>query len=336
MADDEVVVHEPAAAERPARVRRYTGLAPDTEHDLDGVRVRTLPRPPGELLATVATVNDLHFGEEVCGMIEGLPSGPLLCSAPGEDPYPLMMNRAAVGEISALFPAADAVVAKGDLTTEGTRAELQAFLDCYGPAFAERLHYVRGNHDATGRAVFADQPLQEIRLPGVTLVLLDTAVEREPGGALDASQLDELDAVCAGADTPVLVLGHHHPWDPGSSTRSPGYFGINPDDSEALVEVVARRPAVIGYLAGHTHRNRVRHFAATGRLPWVEVSCVKDFPGAWAEYRVFEGGILQVHRRISTPPALAWTERTRAMFAGDYPRYAFGRLEDRCLALWPR
>ena len=63
---------------------------------------------------------------------------------------------------------------------------------------------------------------------------------------------------------------------------------------------------------------------------------MKDFPGAWAEYRVFEGGVLQVHRRISTPDALEWTERTRAMFGGLYPSYAFGELADRCFPIWPR
>ena len=56
---------------------------------------------------------------------------------------------------------------------------------------------------------------------------------------------------------------------------------------------------------------------------------MKDFPGTWAEYRVFEGGILQVHRRISSPEALDWTERTRAMFGGLYPQYAFGDLDER-------
>jgi hypothetical protein len=63
---------------------------------------------------------------------------------------------------------------------------------------------------------------------------------------------------------------------------------------------------------------------------------VKDFPGAWAEYRVFEGGILQVLRRVSTPAALAWTDRTRAMFGGLYADYSFGRLEDRCFPIPPR
>ena len=65
----------------------------------------------------------------------------------------------------------------------------------------------------------------------------------------------------------------------------------------------------------------------------MEVACVKDFPGAWAEYRVFEGGILQVHRRIASPEALAWSEKCRALFGGLYPQYAFGELGDRCFAI---
>jgi hypothetical protein len=63
------------------------------------------------------------------------------------------------------------------------------------------------------------------------------------------------------------------------------------------------------------------------------VACVKDFPGTWAEYRVFEGGILQIHRRIAEPKALAWSERCRSMLAGLYPQYAFGGLPDRCFAI---
>jgi Icc protein len=80
----------------------------------------------------------------------------------------------------------------------------------------------------------------------------------------------------------------------------------------------------------------VQRFPATGEVPWAEVSATKDFPGAWAEYRVFEGGILQVLHRISAPDALAWSERTRAMFGGLYPAYSFGQLDERCFAIWPR
>jgi 3',5'-cyclic AMP phosphodiesterase CpdA len=164
----------------------------------------------------------------------------------------------------------------------------------------------------------------------VTVALLDTAIEEWASGRVTPEQLDWLDALAADADRPVLAMGHHHCWNPASPNRDPYYFGINPDDSEALIAVVRRRPAIIGYFAGHTHRNRRQTFQATGDVPWVEVASVKDFPGSWAEYRVHEGGIVQIHRRISTPEALHWSDRTRAMFGGAYPVYSFGELADRC------
>ena len=328
VADDEAVVHDGA------EFRRYDGLAPDTEHTIEGVTFRTLPRPPGQRLATVATVNDVHFGEVECGVIEGLEIGPILQAEPGEPPYPETMNRGAITEIKALDP--DAVIAKGDLTTHGTHEEYEQFLAFYGEAFGERLHDVWGNHDGYHGARFADHAPYDVELPGVRLAVLDTVVPGSATGQVSAEQLEWLDELGGRSDRPVLVFGHHHAWSPASTTREPSYFGINPDDSEQLIEVFARRPALVGYFAGHTHRNRVRRFDATGDVPWVEVACVKDFPGAWAEYRVFEGGILQVHRRISTPEALDWTERTRAMFGGLYPAYSFGDLTDRCFPIWLR
>ena len=39
---------------------------------------------------------------------------------------------------------------------------------------------------------------------------------------------------------------------------------------------------------------------------------------------------MQLARRIDAPAALAWTEKTRAMFAGLYRDYALGKLSDRC------
>ena len=74
--------------------RASTGLAPDTEYDLavEGVApdcwlppsVRTLVQPPGELVATIATANDVHFGETDCGLT-GDPAtdaiGPILAVA---------------------------------------------------------------------------------------------------------------------------------------------------------------------------------------------------------------------------------------------------------------
>jgi len=319
-----------------SRWKQYDDLSPDTEYSYDGVTFRTLGRPGGERLSTVATVNDVHFGETICGYESNMPdAGPTFSSLPGEPPYPETMNSGAVEEIVALDP--DAVIVKGDLTNDGTDSEYADFLRCYGDAFGTRMHHIRGNHDAyRGQALAPDEPFS-VEVAGATLAVLDTTVPFSASGAVDAVQLSWLDDLAAidatGTDRPILVFGHHHPWSPGSRTRSSTYFGINPDDSERLVALFARRPALVGYFAGHTHRNRVRRFPETGAVPWVEVACVKDFPGAWAEYRIFEGGVLQVFHRIRRPDALVWTERTRAMFGGLYPEYAFGRLEDRCFAI---
>jgi 3',5'-cyclic-AMP phosphodiesterase len=325
VADDEAVLHDGVV------VHEHPGLTPDTDYDLDCHHFRTLPRPPGDRLATVATVNDVHFGEIECGILNGVDDHPIYRAAPGDDPYPEVMNRAAIADIKALDP--DTVVVKGDLTSMGTRAEYQAFLNAYGPAFGEKLVHVRGNHDAYHGEDFASHAPLVVTLPGVTLAVIDTSIPGLASGGVSAESLAWLDQTAAEADRPVLVFGHHHVWSPDSPKRPEAYFGINPDDSERLVEVVARRPRIVGYFAGHTHRNRVRRFSATGDVPWVEVACVKDFPGAWAEYRVYEGGILQVFRRISAPEALAWSEKTRDMYAGLYEMYAFGALADRCFAI---
>ena len=307
-------------------VAHFVELEPDTHHEIDGLSFRTLPEPDGELLCTIATVNDVHFGEVECGVDVG-GSGPTFRSEPGEDPYPETMNAGAIAEIHALDPAL--VVVKGDLTSDARAEQLDAFERFYVDAFDDRLLYVRGNHESYHSVEYAAVPYQERTLDGVTVALLDTSRNGLVNGRVSEDQLEWLDELAARADRPVLVMGHHHVWNPGASQRPDTYFGIHPDDSERLIEVVARRERLVGYFAGHTHRNRVRRFAATGDRPWVEVSCVKDHPGAWAEYRVYETGIVQVFRRISSPDALVWSERTRGMFGGLYHEYAFGAVEDR-------
>ena len=310
--------------------RRYEGLEPGTRQEIEGFSFETLPEP-GELLTTFAAVNDVHFGEEVCGLIHGSDVGPSFTSDPGEDPYPEVMNRSVVAEIAELDPAA--VLVKGDLTSNGTQAEYDAFLGCYEPVFGDRLQYIRGNHESYNHSPFARDRFRRIDLPGATLVMVDTSIDGEPAGTIEADQLEQLDDVAAAADRPVLVFGHHHLGDRTSTEKADRTFGIDVDASDAFVDLVARRSAIRGYFAGHTHRNRVRRFAPTGEVPWVEVACVKDFPGAWAEYRVHEHGILQIFHRITGPEALVWSERTRHMYEGLYEDYAFGTLADRCFVI---
>ncbi len=136
-------------------------------------------------------------------------------------------------------------------------------------------------------------------------------------------------------------MGHHQQWiagtsaDPSESKRSDDYFGLHPDASDRLDDVCARRSSIVAYACGHTHRHRVRTMTMSG-ISSIEVGCTKDFPGTWAEYRVFDGGIMQVVHRMSSPEALAWSEPCRGLYSDfdiDYGAYALGELSDRCFVI---
>lgn len=327
VADDAATFHE--STPHGVVVDHIDGLEPDTSHERHGITFRTLPRPTGPLRCRIGTVNDVHFGEHEAGRIDDHTDGPILRMPAGAEPYPETMNRAAAAEMSGVD--LDAVIVKGDLTTDGTPEEFADFESCYRTAFGDRLHVVRGNHDAyRHQSDYAGD--KWIELPGVAVALLDTAIPGSSTGTLWPDQIDWLDAGAAASTVPVLAMGHHQQWVGGQ--RSPDYFGIDPDASDALTEVLARRPALVAYTAGHTHRHRVR-WVANG-VPTVEVGCVKDFPGTWAEYRVYDGGVVQIVHRVSAPAALAWSEACRGLYSDfgvDYAAYAMGRLDERCFVI---
>jgi 3',5'-cyclic-AMP phosphodiesterase len=320
VADDLIVAHDGLD------VYRLDDLQPESDHEVGGTIVRTLPRPGGALLCRFATVNDVHFGEVEAGRLGDVPIGPVERSDPGDPPYPETMNRAAVTEIEQIAPAA--VIVKGDLSVDGQPHEWAAFEQCYRGPFADKLFVVRGNHDAYhGQTSYAGD--QWIPLPGVAVALLDTTIPTQTTGWLTTEQLDWLDAQAESSTVPVIAMGHHQQFT--GSNRTPDYFGLNPDASDALTDVIGRRSSVVAYTAGHTHRHRRR--VLPNGVPSIEIGCVKDFPGTWAEYRVYEGGITQVVHRMSSPAALRWSERCRHLYRDygvDYETYALGSLSDRC------
>ncbi len=287
--------------------------------------MRTLVQPAGRLLATLATANDVHFGETECGRT-GDPAtdaiGPILRSAPGARPYPEVMNGAVVDEMLALDP--DAVVVKGDLTDSGREEQYDAFRACYGRLGA-RMHHVRGNHDAIRDPQLArcDAPYA-VRLEGVMLAVLDTTMPGHVGGVLPLAQRAWLDELAAGTPDPVLVFAHHPSFNPDPN------YGLSPADHEALLALIARRENIVGYLSGHTHSNHVVRDPRAREVPCVEVACTKDYPGAWAEYRVYEGGYTQVMRRVAAPAAREWSELGRTMIQGIYRDLVLGTIDDRC------
>jgi predicted phosphodiesterase len=332
--DTTVTLHSRATETQPACAKTISGLLPDTQYRIGGQKFKTLPRPQGRLLARFATVNDLHFGEQECGRIIGINLGEPLFSLPGETPYPQLMNEAAAEEIARIAP--DAVLAKGDLTDCGTSEQFQQFIDTYG-RFADRLFIEPGNHDAKDtftRSGLQTPRMQKVVLPGVILALIDTSIAGKPGGRLSSDVLTWLDDLGRTADRRILVFGHHPVFKPRAALLYGTHYLLNPRDSKKLLAVFAKHRNFCGYFSGHTHRNKVRFFKATRKVPFGEIGSTKEWPGNWAEYRVYEHGIMQIVWRISSPEALAWSERTRTQMLKRvnwlYQRFAMGKLQERC------
>ena len=112
VADDLIVAHHGR------HVDRLDGL--DTRHRV--LQSASTPcgrssRPPGELLARITTVNDVHFGELEAGRLDDNSAAPVRRVPEGAEPYPEVMNRAAASEMLAVDP--DAVIVKGDLSVDG-------------------------------------------------------------------------------------------------------------------------------------------------------------------------------------------------------------------------
>jgi len=317
----------------PHHVARFFDLEPDTEYRLrvEGAEVdthlpsafRTLRPPAGPRVATLATVNDVHFGEEVCGYWSEDPSvGPVFRSAPGEDPYPEVMNAAAVQAIAELAP--DVVVAKGDLSNEGEPENLARFREVYGGAFGNRLAYVRGNHDKT---MAGEHVVHEHN--GVTFAVLDTVTPGHPGGQFPSTTLGWLSEVARSTAGPVFVFGHHPTYSTDFDDGKEFPFCSTEADAVAFEATLDAHDNIVGYFCGHTHRNRVR-YTPKRRVPNVEVASVKEYPGAWAEYRIHADGYVQMVHRTTDPAALAWSAQTSRMYFGMQRDFALGQLADRC------
>jgi hypothetical protein len=308
----------------------------------------TLPAPAGDAAASFATLNDLHFGEPRFGgtLLEGgdygdeAPGFPCVRDTDDEVPYWLAMNEDAVAEINA--SGVDAAVIKGDIADAGRREQFEAAARTFA-RFGVPHHAFLGNHDhygllagehVDGLALLGQPPApRAVDLGGWRLLLLDTVEPGEHHGVFGRARMawlaDALEETRARA-IPTLVLTHHQPVPPEHRHRFPNTIGMLPEHSIPFVELLGRYPQVKGVLIGHTHRNRVHRFAGAPDVPFVEVSCVKDYPGTFAVYRLFaDGSFRQEVRRISSERALAHSTRCRDFFDGGYRRFALGKLEHR-------
>ena len=316
------------------------GLDPDTSYELtlDGDHVhrfRTLPSPPGQELFRFATVNDCHVGERAFGFLRTIRERP-----PPEEPYPVRCLRAAIEEAKEW--GALHLLVKGDLTDRNQPSELETA----GTIVRESglgVSAVLGNHDVTRRGIDAREALAEydididprprsVDLPGLRLVLVQSARRGFSRGFLDDEQIQGAAELVEASPVPVFVALHHPlqriernlVWPPGV----PG------SEAGRLLEALAAASPNVLVASGHSHRNR---FRKVGPIPLVQTGSTKDFPGAWTGYAVHEGGIRQVVRRTAAPDVMQWTDRSRRAVLGLWPLWSSGLRSWRCFShSWAR
>jgi Icc protein len=349
---------------RGTRLVRIDGLAPDAEHALEieveggakaepsrwfPARFRTLPAPRGRCVARFATLNDLHFGEARFGgqltadheYGEPAPGFGQVRETDGDVPYWKLMNEDAVADVNAA--GVDAVFIKGDIADRGLREQFAVARRTF-EGFSAPWQAFLGNHDhyallegdeVDGYALLG-QPRapRSLELGGWKLILLDTVEPGRHHGVFPDERFRwlerELEATHESAQ-PTLLLTHHQPVPPEHASSYPNSIGIVPEHSTRIFELLGRNPQVQGVLIGHTHRNRVRRYAASGAIPFVEVHCVKDYPGGFALYELHDDGTFRLEvRRTSSARALEHSTRCRDFFNGGYRDFALGALADRC------
>jgi Icc protein len=341
---------EPATSYR-IEITAQGASTPAPDRFFSGV-VETMPDPRARQVASFATLNDLHFGEPRFGgtlLADGgygdeAPGYPAVRETDDDVPYWLAMNEDAVADVNAA--GVDAVVVKGDIADQG-RPEQFAVAARTFAGFRAPLHAFLGNHDhyavLDGQVVdggaLLGRPVgsRTLDLGGFRCVILDTIEPGEHHGVVPDERhrwLEEQLAETRARGTPTLLFMHHQPVPPELADRFPNTIGIVPEHSLRLFDLIGRHAQVKAVLIGHTHRNRVHRHPASGAVPFVEVSCVKDYPGTWAHYRLFEDGSLrQEVRRISSRRALAHSTRCRDFFAGGYRAFALGRLAERSFVI---
>jgi len=173
---------------------------------------------------------------------------------------PVARFVAAIAGVAALGQRPDAVLVSGDLADHAAEDEYEQVC-----ALLERIdapaYVLPGNHDDRdalhrhfGVPGAGGEPTQYAAdLGPLRLIVVDTTVPGEDGGALDDQRLRWLDATLAEAPTAPTVVAMHHP---------PFFVGVPawdaivlaPADRRRLGEVLGRHQQVQRVVAGHLHR----------------------------------------------------------------------------------
>ncbi len=289
--------------------------------------------PGGEELCRIATISDLHLGSGNWGALRTIRD-----NDPGHrDHYDMRCATNAINE--AIDWGASLLIIKGDSAHHRRESDFALVGQLVDRFPRLPMILIPGNHDVDSthpidiplsvgkRGLRMERGVVSHDFPGVRVIAADTTIEFKGTGTM--KHVEEQILTNAG-DSPTqnLIALHHqfheHPvatyWPPGISRHEGKRF---------LAELNRAAPDSL-VTSGHTHRNRSRR---SGSVLVTEVGSTKDWPGVWAGYRVFDGGIYQTVRRVAEPSAIAWTEYSRRAVLGIWSSWSPGTIDDRCVAL---
>ncbi|MEZ5570692.1 MAG: 3',5'-cyclic-AMP phosphodiesterase [Halioglobus sp.] len=178
--------------------------------------------------------------------------------------------QAVIGLVKKERPTVDLVLGTGDLADGGAQTAYDR-LQVYLNQLTHDNYWLPGNHDGrSAMAAAASSPerlCKEIRVAGWQILLLDSQVPGEVGGALAESELALLESALQGAQEHsmhTLVCLHHQPVEIGCEWLDDQMV----NNAAAFFAVLDRYPGVRGVLWGHVHqeidrqRNGVRLLAS--------------------------------------------------------------------------
>lgn len=161
--------------------------------------------------------------------------------------FPLRQTQAVLERVQALRP--DVLLVTGDIAQDETSAAYrlasQAFSTVGCPWF-----WIPGNHDQPELMEECHPLHDEVDLGEWRVLLLDSRLSGQPGGALGQEQLQRLAEQLEADDRPVLIALHHPPVEIGSAWMD----AIGLKDRDALWQTLSPYPRVKALICGHIHQ----------------------------------------------------------------------------------
>ena len=138
------------------------------------------------------------------------------------------------------------VLVSGDLTNDGRPESYERVRELLAP-LGGGLHVIPGNHDDPAALRDAFGARDEAQVGPFRLLLVDSTIPGEDGGAIDVEALEaRLD------DRDTIIAMHHPPLRTGIKLIDD--IGLRASDRPALAEMLARHPQVRRVVCGHVHR----------------------------------------------------------------------------------